>query len=189
MAGASKASALALLLACCVFLTACPPDSGDLIPLERGDGASFVTTKFNEDTRIVAHDGVTLSARGHWSVMNAAASVILEASNANKEAVTIYFGRSQMTRDDGLRLTLRAVSRENSTGGADFLQDKSARIEGGKQATFTLEFAEGAADGGAVVSKDLLGRRATLSVAVELQTGATVDFVFAFEYAERQSRH
>src|ERR1700749_2325071 len=94
----SLASALALL-AGCLLLTACPPDGGDLVPLSSGEGASVATRSFEGDTFVVTREGVTLRARGRWSVADAATSVILDASNANAEPVMIDFGRGELSRE------------------------------------------------------------------------------------------
>ena len=134
--GARRAKSLALpllVLAGCLLLTACPPDGGDLVPLARGEGASVATKSFEGDTLVVTREGVTLRARGRWSVADAATSVILEASNANAEPAAVDFGRGELSRDGGAgRMTLRSVSRESGTGGAAvFLADKEAEIGGG----------------------------------------------------------
>src|SRR5215212_4485207 len=98
----AKAFARALiLLAGCLLLTACPPDGGDLVPVARGGGASLATKSFEGDTLSVTREGVTLSARGRWSVADAATSVILEASNANAEPAAIDFGRGELSQDGG----------------------------------------------------------------------------------------
>ena len=182
---ARKTFALALVVALCALLTACPPVGGDLLPLAREDGASIVKTKFDGDTLALTREGLTMRARGLWSVADDAASVILEASNENTEALTLDFNRVEFAREDGRRLSLRSLSREKDSGGAEFLPDKAARIEGRQKATFTLEFAgDATASGG---SADLLGRTATLRVPVELRA-APVEFVFGFKYAERRAQ-
>jgi hypothetical protein len=189
----AKAVALALLLfAGCVLLTACPPDGGDLVPVARGGGASLATKSFEGDTLSVARDGVTLRARGRWSVADAATSVILEASNANAEPAAIDFGRGELSRDGGGgRMTLRSVMRESGAGGAAvFLQDKRAEVGGGSADTFVLEFKIDSDDGRSGVPRDVTGQTVTLRLPVEVGRGTTsaVDFVFGFKYAERRPR-
>jgi hypothetical protein len=186
---APRGAALALLTVFCLLLTACPVDGGDLTPIRRSDDsdlASVETTKFENDTLAVERNSVAILARGHWSVADDAVSVILEASNNNAEALTIDFNHSELTRDDGRRLSLRSLSRERTAGGAEFLPDKTAQVEGREEDTFTLEFAGDAnTNKDPNASNDLLGRTVTLRVPVELKDG-TMDFVFGFKYGERQ---
>jgi hypothetical protein len=187
----AKGLALALaLLAGCLLLTACPPDGGDLVPLQRGDGSSIATKSFEGDTLVVTREGVTLRARGLWSVADAATSVILDASNANAEPATIDFGRGELSRDGGDgRMTLRSVAREADAGGATtILSDKRAEIGGGSAASFALEFMSDAGDGRSGVPRDLTGQTVTLRLPVEVGRGTTMDFVFGFKYAERRPR-
>jgi hypothetical protein len=194
-ADARRAKSLALALfviAGCLLLTACPPDGGDLVPLARGDGASLATKSFEGDTFVVTREGVTLRARGRWSVADAATSVILEASNANAEPAAVDFGRGELSRDGGAgRMTLRSVTRESGAGGAVvFLQEKKAEVAAGGAATFVLEFKIDSEDGRSGVPRDVTGQTVTLRLPVELKAGRTsaTEFVFVFEYAERRPR-
>jgi hypothetical protein len=192
--GARRANALAralLLLAGCLLLTACPPDGGDLVPLARGGGAAVSTKSFEGDTLVVTREGLTLSARGRWSVADAATSVILEASNANAEPAAIDFGRGGLSQDGGAPLTLRSVTRESGAGGAAvFLPDKRAEVGGGGSATFVLEYKLDSADGRSGVPREVTGQTVTLRLPVELKgrTTTAAEFVFGFEYAERRPR-
>ena len=193
--GWRRAAALALLLACCALLTACPPDGGDLVPLAQGEGATLVTSDFDGDTLAVTHAGLTLRARGHWSVPDGDTSVILEAVNANAEAATIDFARGEMTTGDGTRMSMRSVSRETGGGGPVFLSDKAAKVEGGREEKFVLEFKINSDDGRSGVPRNLLGQTMTLRLPVEIDSAkpsvdsavaSRVDFVFSFKYAEYQ---
>jgi len=188
-AGARRARALAsalALLAGCLLLTACPPDGGDLVPVSPGEEATVATKGFEGDTLVVTREGVTLRARGGWSVADAATSVILDASNANAEPAVIDFGRGELSREGegGGRLTLRSVARDSGAGGPTaFLPDKRAEVGGGASDTFVLEFK---AESG--VAGDLTGQTVTLRLPVEVGQGKTTDFVFGFKYAERRPR-
>src|SRR5256714_10360747 len=194
--GGRRAAALALLLAGCVLLTACPPEGGDLVPLAQGEGASLVTSAFEGDTLAVTRAGVTLRARGHWSVPDGDTSVILEAVNSNAEAATIDFARGEMFTGDGReRLSLRSVSREAERGGPVFLPDKAAKVEGGREEKFVLEFKINSEDGRSGVPRNVLGQIMTLRLPVEIDSAtpstdsavaSRVDFVFGFKYAEYQ---
>jgi len=191
--GARRAKSLALpllVLAGCLLLTACPPDGGDLVPLARGEGASLATRGFEGDTLVVTREGVTLSARGRWSVADAATSVILEASNANAEPAAIDFGRGGLSRDGGAgRMTLRSVTRESGAGGAAvFLPEKKAEVAAGGAATFVLEFRMDSDDGRSGVPRDVTGQAVTLRLPVEVKAGRAAEFVFGFGYAERRPR-
>ena len=186
--GARRAKRLAcalVLLASCLLLTACPPDGGDLVPLARGDGASVATTSFDGDTLVITREGVTLRARGRWSVADGATSVILDVSNANTELVTIDFGRGKLWHydiDGGWPIILRSVARESG----DFLPDKRAEIGGGGSATFVLEFMMESGEGHSGIPRNVAGRIAMLRLPVEVRPGATTDFLFSFNYAERR---
>lgn len=187
----AKASAHALLLlAGCLLLTACPPDGGDLVPLPREGGAGVATTGFEGDTLVVEREGLTLRARGRWSVADAATSVILDASNANAEPAVIDFGRGELSRGDGGgRVPLRSVARESGAGGAAaFLEEKRAEVGGGASATFVLEFKVDSEDGRSGVPRDLTGQAVTLRLPAEVGKGKTADFVFGFQYAGRRPR-
>jgi hypothetical protein len=186
-----KASLHALLLACAALLTACPPEGGDLVPLEGGEGAQLVTTKFERDTLSLTRAGVTMKARGLWTVSGGGTSVILDVSNANPEAATIDFGRTEMVNNDGgQRLSLRSVSREVASGVPVVIPERAVQIEGGQTAKFTLEFASADEDARSSVSRNLPGHTATLRVHTENEsaTPAQVDFIFRFRYAESQRR-
>jgi hypothetical protein len=191
--GARRAKSFAravVLLAGCVFLTACPPDGGDLVPLAPGGGASLATRSFEGDTLSVTRDGVTLGARGLWSVADAATSVILEVSNANAEPAAIDFGRAELSMDGGGgRMTLRSATREFGDAVA-FLVDKRVELGGGESATFALEFKMDSGDGRSGVPRDVTGRIVTLRLPVEVRSGAAraADFVFGFEYGRRWTR-
>jgi hypothetical protein len=187
----TTACALVLLLAACLLFTACPPDGGDLIPVSSGEGAGVATTGFEGDTLVVTREGVTLRARGRWSVADAATSVILDASNANAEPAAIDFGRGELSRegDGGGRMTLRSVARASGAGGAAaFLPDKRAEIGGGASSTFVLEFKVDSEDGRSGVIRDVTGQTVTLRLPVEVGRGTAVDFVFGFKYAESRPR-
>jgi hypothetical protein len=192
--GARRARALALalaLLAGCLLLTACPPDGGDLVPLAPGEGASVATKGFEGDTLVVTREGMTLRARGLWSVADAATSVILDASNANAETAAIDFGRGELSRGGagGGRMTLRSVARDTGSGGPSaFLPDKRAEVGGGASATFVLEFKADSGDGSSGVVGDLTGQTVTLRLPVEVGRRTTADFAFGFKYAERRPR-
>lgn len=186
----AKAARLALALACCLLLTACPPEGGDLVPLPRGEGAERVKTEFEGDTLRVARRGVTLKARGRWSVADGATSVILEISNANAESLYADFKRCEMVNDVGERMGLRSASDDTSAGGPDFLPDKAATIGGQEERRFALEFKVNAEDGRSGVPRNLLGRTVALRLPFEIkaETPAQVDFVFEFKCAEYQRR-
>jgi hypothetical protein len=185
----AKASALSLaLLAACLLLTACPPDGGDLVPLPPGAGAGLASNGFEGDTLVVTREGVTLRARGRWSVADAATSVILDASNANAEPAVIEFGRGGLSPEGGGgRMTLRSVSR-GSGGAAAFLEDQKAGVGGGASDTFALEFRMESGDGRSGVQRDLTGQTVTLRLPVEVGKGRTADFVFGFRYEGRRPR-
>src|SRR5205085_82788 len=53
--GVRRAAALALLVACCALLTACPPEGGDLVPLAQGEGGR--EEKFVLEFKINSDDG------------------------------------------------------------------------------------------------------------------------------------
>ena len=185
------AAARALLLAAAgALLTACPPEGGDLAPVPRGDGASVATTSTEGDTLVVTREGVTLRARGLWSVADADTSVILEAGNANAEPAAIDFGRAELVRDDGRgRMSLRSVTREAGAGGAAApLAEKTARVEGGGAAAFALNFKMDSEDGRSGVARDVAGQTVTLRLPVEVGRGRAAEFVFGFRYAERRPR-
>src|SRR5205085_3391392 len=191
--GVRRAAALALLVMCCALLTACPPEGGDLVPLAQGEGATLVTSDFDADTLAVTRAGLTLRARGHWSVPDGDTSVILEAVNANAEAATIDFARGEMTTGDGTRMSMRSVSRETGGGGPVFLSDKAAKVEGGREEKFVLEFKINSDDGRSGVPRHLLGQTMALRLPVEIDSAKSsvgsatrVDFVFGFKYAEYQ---
>ena len=190
--GRRRARALALsalLLAGCALLTACPPDGGDLVPRARGGGASLATKSFEGDTLVVTREGLTLGARGRWSVADAATSVILEASNANAEPAVIDFGRGGLSQDGGAPLTLRSVMHESGAGGAAvFLRDKRAEVGPGGSATFVLEYKQDSEDGRSGVPRDVTGKTVTLRLPVEFKGGRAAEFVYGFEYAERRPR-
>ena len=188
--GARASARALLLLAGCLLLTACPPDGGDLVPLSRGEGATVATTGFEGDTLVVTREGVTLRARGSWSVADAATSVILDASNANAEPAVIDFGRGGLSREGGAgSMTLRSVARESGAGGAAaFLEDKRAELGGGASAAFVLEYEADSEDGRSGVPRDVTGQTVTLRLPVEVGRGAAADFVFGFQYAGRRPR-
>lgn len=192
---ASRADALAralLLLVGCALMTACPLEGGDLVPVPRGDGASLATTDFEGDTLSVTREGVTLRARGLWSVADADTSVILEASNANAEPAAIDFGRAELARDDGKgRMSLRSVTRESGAGGAVTpLADRIAKLDSGGAGVFVLNFKMDSEDGRSGVPRDVNGQTITLRLPVEPRQGRApaVEFVFGFRYAERRAR-
>ena len=188
---AGAAAGVLLLLAGCLLLTACPPEGGDLVPAPRGEGAAVVTTGLEGDTLVVTREGVTLRARGRWSVADAATSVILDASNANAEPAAIDFGRGGLSREGegGGRMTLRSVARESGAGGAaSFLGEKRAEVGGGASDTFVLEFMADPGDGRGGAAVDLTGQAVTLRLPVEVGEGKTTDFVFGFKYEGRRPR-
>jgi hypothetical protein len=190
VAGA-KAAALFALLACCLLLTACPPDGGDLVPLAGQEGAALSTTKFAGDTVSLTRGGLTLRARGSWSVADGHTSVILEAVNANDTPASLDFGRCELSvKETGQRLALRSLSNETGAGAPVFLSERVVKVDGGQSGRFTLEFAMGSEDGSVGAPRNVLGQSVTLRVPAEVGPGtpAPVDFVFVFKYAEYQRR-
>ena len=186
----AKAARLACALACCALMTTCQPEDGDLVPLPRGEGQERVTTKFKGDTLRLSQRGVTLKARGRWSVPDGATSVILEIGNANAESLSVDFSRCEVMTDGGERLTLRSAREERGAGATAFLPDNAATVGGGQGATFALEFKIESGDGRSGVPREMLGRTLTLRLPVESQAEppARVDFVFDFKCAEYQRR-
>jgi hypothetical protein len=184
-----RAASLAALLAACLLLTACPPDGGDRAPRAGQGGASLTTTKFEGDTLSLTRGGVTLKARGLWSVADGHTSVILEVVNTNDVPAAVDFGRCEMIiKESGRRLALRSLSHETAAGGPVFLAERSVRVDGGQSGRFVLEFEILSEGGGSGESRNLLGQSVTLRVPaeVERETPAPVDFVFVFKYAEYQ---
>ncbi|PYS82707.1 MAG: hypothetical protein DMF67_11875 [Acidobacteria bacterium] len=186
-----KALALALLLAACVLLTACPPDGGDLVPLAGQEGAALATTKFEGDTLSLTRGGVTLKARGLWSVADGSTSVILEVANTNDVPASLDFGRCEVViKESGQRLRLRSLSNEAAAGGPVFLAERVVRIDGGQSGRFTLEFEISPEGGSSGATRNVLGQTVALRLPaeVERETRAPFDFVFVFKYAEYQRR-
>lgn len=178
-----------LLLAGCLLLSACQPEGGDLVPFPPGEGADVATTEFEGDTLVVAREGVTLRARGRWSVADAATSVILDVSNANAEPAVIDFGRGELSLEGSGRMTLRSVARESGTGGATaFLPDKRAEVGGGARNTFVLEYKIVSEDGRSGVPLEVKGKTVTLRLPIEVRKGTAADFVFGFKCEERRPR-
>lgn len=184
MRSGATARARLLLAACLLLLSACQPEGGDLIPVSSGEGASVAATEFEGDTLVVTREGMTLRARGRWSVADAATSVILSASNANAEPVAIDFGRGELSLEGAGRMTLRSVAR----GAASFLADKRAEVGGGASDTFVLEYRIVSEDGRSGVPRDVKGQTVTLRLPVEVRKGTTVDFVFGFRCEEHRPR-
>lgn len=183
---AARAARLALLLACGLLLTACPPEGGDLAPLAQGEGAELVTTRFKDDTLRVTRDGVTVKARGTWSVADSRTSVILDIGNANAWAVKVALSRCELVNNDsGEHIPLRSVSDENAASRPSFLSDKDVLIDGQQERRFALEFKINSADGSSGVPKYIQGQTATLRIPAEMKSGAPAqfDFVFAFKFA------
>jgi hypothetical protein len=191
-----------VLLACCLLLTACPPNGGDLVPLAQGEGAELSTTKFKDDTLRVAHGRVSVRGRGVWSVADSDTSVILEISNAQTEPVIVDLDRCELFNDESKeKLVLRSVSEETAAkGGPTFLSERVFRVEGGQERKFALEFKINSTDGRSSVSRNVLGQTATLHlpfhlkgdtpvIADEMGQGPQVDFVLTFKYAEYQGQH
>ena len=178
------------MLACCALLTTCQPERGDLVPLPRGEGQERVTTKFEGDTLRLSQRGVTLKARGRWSVADGATSVILEVSNANAESLSVDFSRCELLTDGGERFTLRSAREVGEAGIPAFLPDNAAVVGGGQAAAFALEFKIVAEDGRMNVPREMLGRTLTLRLPVEpkAEPPARLDFVFDFKCAEYQRR-
>src|SRR5438270_11078030 len=190
VAGA-KAAALVALLACCLLLTACPPDGGDLVPVSGQEGAALSTTKFAGDTAGLTRGGVTLKARGSWSVADGHTSVILEVVNANETPASLDFGRCELViRETGQRLALRSLSNETAAGAPVFLAERVVKVDGGRSGRFVLEFEIGPEGGSVGTTRNVLGQTVTLRVPAEAgpESPAPVDFVFVFKYAEYQRR-
>jgi hypothetical protein len=189
--GVKKASAPAALLAACLLLTACPPDGGDLVPVAGQEGAALSTTKFEGDTLSLTRGGVTLKARGLWSVADGSTSVILDVANANDVPAALDFARCEMViKESGRRLALRSLSHETAAGGPVFLADRLIKVDGGQSGRLVLEFEIPSEGEGSGTPRNLLGQSVTLRVPaeVERETPAPVDFVFVFKYAEYQRR-
>ena len=187
--GTKRSARVLALLAACLFLFACQPEGGDLVPLPAGEGATVATREFEGDTLVVTREGVTLRARGRWSVADAATSVILDASNANAEPAAIDFGRGELSLEGEGNMTLRSVERGSDAGGAPaFLQDKRVEVGGGARNTFVLEYWIPAGGGRFGVTHDVQGHAITLRLPVEVRKGTTADFVFGFRCEERRPR-
>ena len=176
-----------LLLAGCLLLFACQPEGGDLVPTTPVEGAGVATKEFEGDTLVVTRDGVTLRARGHWSVADAATSVILDVSNANAEPVAIDFGRGELSLEGEGGMTLRSVA-SGSGAEAAFLQDKRAEVGGGASNTFVLEYWIPAGGGSFGVPHEMKGHTVTLRLPVEVRKGTAADLVFGFRCEERRPR-
>jgi hypothetical protein len=185
----ARAFGLVLTLVCGLLLTACyPPAGGDLAPIAGRDGATLLTTRFKDDTLNIAQSGVTMKARGRWSVADSSTSVILDVSNANAQAVTVDFGRAELTNNSSRQqLRLRSVSDERAAGGPSFLDERVLTIDGGQQKSFVLEFKVDSPDGRSGVARDVQGQTVTLRVPVRFQTeaAAQVDFILEFRYGGR----
>ncbi|HEX8709815.1 MAG TPA: hypothetical protein VF723_16355 [Pyrinomonadaceae bacterium] len=182
-----KAARALMLLACCLLLCACPPEGGSLSPLAEGEGVEILTTNAANDTLGIRREGLSIKARGLWSVADSATSVILEISNANTEPVTVDFNRCELVQGEGgERLSLRAVSDEQAAGGPAFLTERTVTIDGGRERRFALEFKINPAGRASGVRRDVLGQRVTLRMPVSKagDAQARTDFVLTFKYAE-----
>lgn len=183
----AKTLKLILLLVCCMLVAGCPPSGGDLSPQAQAEGAELFTTKYANDTLRVAHEQVSIKARGLWSIADSRTSVILEISNANAEAVWVDFNRCELINGDSReKLSLLSISDETNGNGPAFLSDRVVEISGNQERRFALEFKIISADGSSSVPRNVLGQAVTLRVPVLLKAEMTagVDFVFTFKYAE-----
>lgn len=183
----AKASKLLALVACCLFLTACPPDGGDLVPLAQGEGAELLTTRFSNDTIGVTREQVSIKAHGVWSIADSDTSVILEISNASAEALIVDFNRCELNNNDSKeKLSLGSVSDETGGNGQAFLSDRMVAIGSQQQRRFALEFKINSEDGSSGVPRNVLGQTVTLHVPAMMkgETPREIDFVFTFKYAE-----
>lgn len=156
-----------------------------MVPLAQGEGAELFTTKLRNDTLLVTHGEISIKARGLWSIADSNTSVILAISNANAEALTVDFNRSELVNSDSReKLSLVSVSDETNGDGPAFLSDRIVKVNGGQERRFALEFKIIATDARSSVPRNVLGQTVTLRVPVLMKD--EVDFVFAFKYAEGQ---
>lgn len=178
---------LVALVACCLVLTACPPEGGELVPLAQ-EGAQLLTTKFSNDTISITREQVNIKAHGFWSIADSRTSVILDISNLNAEALMVDFNRFELQNSESKeKLTLRSVSDEAGASGPAFLSERAVTIGSQQARRFALEFKINSADGSsASVRRDVLGQTVILYIPLMLkgETPHGVDFVFTFKYAE-----
>lgn len=183
---------LAVLLLCCLLLTACPSTGGDLRPVleaSGGGGDQLESVSFKNDTLGVTHDQVTVKGRGNWSASDSNTSLTVEIGNRSATPVTVAFDNCEMVNNDSReKLSLRSLAEYREGNAPAFINERSVTIEGGQTKKFQIDFFIKAADGRSSVSRDVEGQTVTFRVpiTVRTETSAPVDFLFAFKYVEYQ---
>jgi hypothetical protein len=178
----------ACVLVGCLMLAACQPEGGDLLPLAQ-EGVRVRSTKYKKDVVAqIARDGVTVSAHGRWSVMHHATDFKLEITNAGDAPITVNCNEASL--NTALNETLKVSSLGYRNGDAAPTLSKEIAplvVERGQTRELDMSFGIEAQDPKS--GADYLGKTATLRLPVKTgsaATAGTVDFVFAFKYAEFQ---
>ncbi|MCA1592077.1 MAG: hypothetical protein LC754_05390 [Acidobacteria bacterium] len=185
--GGIRAARLARVLVCCLFLTACQPEGGDLLPLAQ-EGVRIRSTKYKKDVVAqVERNEVTINAHGQWSVMRHATDFKLEITNAEDTAIAVNFKEALLVNALDEHLKVSSITfRDGSAAPASGSDFAPLIIERGQTREIDLGFGIQAQD--TKSGADYLGKTATLRLPVKTGNAAsgTVDFVFSFKYAEYQ---
>ncbi|MGA9994611.1 MAG: hypothetical protein WBP93_04305 [Pyrinomonadaceae bacterium] len=184
-----RRTASALLIAvCCLLLTACPPDGGDLAPLPQ-DGATISSTTIKDDTLRVEHHGVAITARGVWSVSDSYTTITTEVSNESENVVVINFDECELMNESSQqKLKLRAVAEYGAGGSWNYIAERVVTINAHQRRKFDLGFLIESQDGRTSVSRDVRGQKIRLLIPVQINAAVPdrSDFIFAFIYGEHR---
>lgn len=183
-----RTASATLIIACCLLLTACPPDGGNLVPLAQ-DGANVSSTAIKDDTLRVERNEFAITARGVWSVSDSYTTITIEASNESANPAIINFDECELMNESSQqKLKLRAISEYDDKGSWNYISERVVTTGAGQLRKFSLGFAIEAQDGRASVSRDVRGQKIRLLIPV--RTNAAMpdrsDFIFAFIYGEHR---
>lgn len=178
----------ACVLAGCLLLAACQPEGGDLLPLA-SEGVRVRSTKYKKDVVAqITHGGVTVSTHGRWNVLHHATDFKLEITNTGDAAITVNCNEASV--NTALNETMKVSSlayREGNAAPVSSGDIAPVVIERGQTRELDLGFGIKSQDPKS--GAEYLGKTATLRLPVKSGSDAatgTIDFVFAFKYAEHQ---
>jgi hypothetical protein len=179
---------LAALFFCCLLMAACPASGGDLLALETGEG-ELRSVYFKNDTLVVRHGDVAITARGDWGASDASTWLQLEVSNAGAEAVVLSLDKFELLNISSRELlTLRSLAELKDNGAAAIINERSVTIEGGRNKKYFASFFIKSGGPISSVSRDVEGQTVLLKLPVSIQneTRPLADFLFSFKYVEYQ---
>ena len=179
-----------LALACCLFLAACQPPYGDLVPIPQ-EGLEILSVDFKDDTAQATRNQITVRASGGWDGSRET-SVAITVDNQGAGAIILDLRQCELINNYNEKGEFQVAYERKGMGNPVASkyppnESKTIRIDEHQVRELIIKFDYPYSS----ESRDFENQTAQFSLVLERHGGASVrtDFVFRFKYVESQAGH